>query len=62
MLDFLDPTKLLISFKQKNNLHLFEIEIKTFGLGSRIGDVALWDEPNVELSAKVCACYSVLGL
>ena len=24
------------------------IEIKTFALGSRIRDVALWDEPNIE--------------
>ena len=31
------------------------LEIKTFGLGSRIGDMALWNEPNIELSAKVCA-------
>ena len=38
------------------------LEIKTFGLGSRIGDMALWNEPNVELSAKVCAHYNVFGL
>ena len=39
-----------------------ELEIKAFGLGSRIVDMALWDEPKFELSAKVCACYSVFGL
>ena len=33
-----------------------------FSLGSRIGDMALLDEPIVELSAKVCACYSVFGV
>ena len=32
-------------------------EIKTFGLGSKIQDMALWDEPN-----KVCVPYSVFGL
>ena len=39
-----------------------ELEIKTFCLCSRIVDMALWDEPNFELSAKVCARYSVFGL
>ena len=27
------------------------LEIKTFGLGSRIWDMALWDEPNIELES-----------
>ena len=31
----------------------FILELKTFSLGSRIVDMALWDEPIVELSAKV---------
>ena len=26
------------------------LEIKTFGLGSRIRDMALWDEPNVSVT------------
>ena len=28
-------------------------EIKTFGLGSRIRDMALWDEPNVEWALSI---------
>jgi hypothetical protein len=27
-------------------------EIKTFGLGSKIQDMALWDEPNIELECQ----------
>ena len=37
----------------------FILEIKNLILGSRIGDMTLWDELIAELSAKVCACYCV---
>ena len=33
---------------QGQMLELRVIEIKTFGLGYRIWDMALWDEPSVE--------------
>ena len=43
--------------------HLSNIdEIRNQGLDSRIEDMALLDEPNIELSAKVCARYRVFGL
>ena len=38
---------------RSNVMPFFVLEIKTFSLGSRIEDMALWDEPIVELSAKV---------
>ena len=31
------------------------LEIKTFGLVSRIRDIQLWDEPNIELGVLKCA-------
>ena len=36
------------------------LEIKTFGLGSRIRDMALWDELNIELECQ--SDNSVFGL
>ena len=51
-----------IKYFMKSNLNLYYLtqEIKTFGLGSGIQDMALWDE--LSLSAKVCVPYSVFGL
>ena len=37
---------------------IIPIEIKTFGLGSRIGDMVLWDEQSFELR---CALYDLRG-
>ena len=50
--------------KNKNPLFWFFVAIRNqdFGLGFRIGDMAHQDEPNVELSLKMCARYGVFGL
>ena len=37
-------------------LNFGSLEIKTLGLGSKIRDMALWDEPNIEL-----LCFWPLG-
>jgi hypothetical protein len=37
---------------------IIPIEIKTFGLGSRIGDMVLWDEQSFDLR---CALYDLRG-
>ena len=40
-----------------------KLEIKTSGLGSRIQDIALWDESNIALERQmVCTLYSIFGL
>ena len=43
--------------KSNLNLYYLTLEIKTFGLGSGIQDMSLWDEPNKELE-----CQSVRSL
>ena len=44
-----------VCFSLHFSLHYITLEIQTFNLGSRILDMALWDEPNIE-------CQSVCSL
>ena len=43
-------------------MEYFTLEIRTFGLGSKIQDMVLWDEPNIELECQIVCAHVILPL